>query len=47
MPFERKPIPDYLQIQNWDHSGIRCEPLRAEVSLETFAIYTAQSEDGV
>lgn len=47
IPFERKPIPEYLQIQNWDHSGIHCEPLRTEVSLETSAIYAAQSEDGV
>lgn len=47
IPFERRPLPDYLQIQNWSHSAIHCEPLRAEVSLETFAIYAAESEDGV
>lgn len=43
----RKKAYSWLQIQNWGHSGIPCEPLRAEVSLQTSAIYAAQSEDGV
>lgn len=43
----RKKAYSWLQIQNWDHRGIHCEPLPAEVSRETFAIYAVQSEDGV